>query len=118
MKDDPLLTVEATALLEERMAKYQGLTFEQASALPEVVASDVEIGRQVCTLTVFNELRGSSTRLVTFQLARRGVLGLTSYHVERGLTFSTEAQAREATDPELQEPPTPRAKSSSGRHGA
>ena len=114
MKDDPLLTVEATALLEQRMVEYQHLSFEQASALPEASAADVEIGGHICTLTMFNEQRETSSHLVTFQLARRGVFGLASYHVERGLMFSREGETREATEVEMQASPTSRAKLFSG----
>jgi hypothetical protein len=81
------------------------LTYETAKALPEAVASDVVIEGREVTLTVFRQtglpMLGEGI-LVTVQVARHGLGGIVSFHIERGLVFEPHGNPRDATALELQ----------------
>ena len=93
---------ESNCLIESRLAQLKQLSFDQASNLPEASQEEVTLAGQVSDLGIFAQRRPAGDLLVTVQLARRGSLGLVSFHTERGLLFSNEC-IREATSEELME---------------
>lgn len=97
--------LEADALIRSRIAQLRTLTFAKAAALPETAAEERVILKRRCALTVFVQHSPyllSDQTLVTVQVARLGVLGVSSYHIERGLVFSPDGSIRDATEEELQ----------------
>ena len=97
---------EADHLIGERIAQLRSLTFEQARALPEGSSEDTVLGGIPCRVTVYAQLapwKLPGTVLVTVQVARRKLLGMVEYHIERGLVFSPEGVVREATRVELRD---------------
>jgi hypothetical protein len=96
---------EADRLIGERIAQLRSLTFEQAQALPEGSSEDTVLGGIPCSVTVFAQhapWKLTNAVLVTVQVARRKLLGMVEYHIERGLVFSPREGVREATALELQ----------------
>jgi hypothetical protein len=60
-------------------------------------------GREV-QLTIYRQAAVRSLGrqvLVTVQLARHALGGVVSFHIEKGIVFSPEAPARDATEQEL-----------------
>ena len=102
---DAAYQAEAARVINGRIAQLRALTFKQAGALPEASSDEALLGSTRCAVTVFRQLAPynlHSAILVTVQVARRGFLGVASYHTERGLVFSQEGIVREATALELQ----------------
>lgn len=97
--------LEADVVIQSRIARLRTLTFAEAAALPEADGEETIIGDQACALTVFMQNGPHALPnqiLVTVQVARRGLFGMWSSHIERGLVFSADGRIREATDKELQ----------------
>lgn len=92
-------------LLASRLAWLRELTYREARALPATAEEAVVLEGATTSVTVFRQddayaLAGRT--LVTVQVARPALLGLASFHTERGLVFSPNEPPREATDLELQ----------------
>jgi len=98
---------EALATLDTRIAALRNThSLETASALPEAHFEDVVIAGREVQLTVFRQSKVpflDGQVLVTVQIARHGLGGVKSFHVERGLVFSAGASARDATARELED---------------
>ena len=98
---------EALSTIQSEVDRLKaGLTFAQARALPEAEGRDIVIAGKEVQLTTFRQaelrfLKGDV--LITVQVARFGLGGMTSYHTERGLIFSPHSPPRDATDDELME---------------
>jgi len=96
---------EAVRIIEERITGLRIMTFAEAATLPETSSEDHLIAGEKASLTVFRQnspYQLDGRVLVTVLVARSGWLGMTSYHIERGLVFSPSEQVREATETELQ----------------
>jgi hypothetical protein len=78
------------------------LSFGDAAALPEASGAKVSIAGHECQVTTFVQPLRADAVLVTLQVARPGLLGVVSYHTERGLIFSADGSVCEATAEELQ----------------
>jgi hypothetical protein len=92
-------------LLASRLARLRELTYREARALPATVEEAVVLDGTVSSVTVFRQDDAhalSGRTLVTVQVARPALLGLASFHTERGLVFSPNEPPRDATDLELQ----------------
>jgi len=98
---------EAQDTIDARVAQLRtSHTFETVSALPEAHFEDVVIAGREVQLTVFRQSNVSfldGQVLVTVQIARHGLGGVKSFHVEQGLVFSAGAPARVATARELED---------------
>ena len=97
--------LEVDSLIRSRIEELRTLTFANATVLPETVGEERIILSRKCALTVFVQHSPHflpEQILVTVQVARFGVLGLSSYHVERGLVFSPDGSIRDATEEDLQ----------------
>lgn len=73
--------LEVDALIRSRIAQLRKLTFAKAAALPETVEEERVILNRKCTLTVFVQRSPyflSDQTLVTVQVARFGVLGVSA----------------------------------------
>jgi hypothetical protein len=99
---DGMYEQEAQSLIDARIGRLRGLKFAEVAALPEAAGEETVVAGRKCALTVFVQKVFSDQLLVTVQVARRGLLGLASFHTERGLIFSREGGVREATSEELQ----------------
>ena len=102
MTVDASYEIEATQLIEARMAELRALTYEQARALPEASGGEHQLSGVPCSVTVFAQPEPYSLPnavLVTVQVARKGLLG--SRHIERGLVFVPGQAPREASREEL-----------------
>lgn len=91
-------------LLDARIKLLSSLTFESAGALPQGQAEDVLITGREAQLTIYRQTNPPNLPgavLVTVQLARFGMGGVTSFKQEKGLVFSPGHAAREATTDEL-----------------
>jgi hypothetical protein len=103
---DKRYETEARGAIDRRIAKLRTLTMAEAARLPEASGEGVVLGDVSCHLTVFAQHSPSQLPeavLVTVQVARKGVLGIASYHVEQGLVFFPNGTVRDATDLELQD---------------
>lgn len=96
---------EAVRVVEAHAASLaESLTFEDALALPAAESTDIVIlGREVL-LTIFRQsdvpfLAGQV--LVTVQVSRHTMGGMSTSLRERGLVFSVDAPPRQATEDEL-----------------
>jgi hypothetical protein len=92
-------------LLASRLARLRELTYGEARSLHATAGGSVVVDGTTLSLTVFRQddayaLAGRT--LVTVQVARPALLGLASFHTERGLVFSPNEPPREATELELQ----------------
>lgn len=91
--------------VQDRIARLRdSLTFDGALALPEADCSDIVVLDREVQLTVFRQstlamLPGQV--LVTVQVSRHSMGGVTSAKVEQGLVFSRGIPPREATVQEL-----------------
>lgn len=93
---------EAVAELESRRERLRSaLSFDEAKALPSIDISDVVFAGREAHLTIFRQDLGTQV-LVTLQVARHGLGGVTSLRIEKGLVFSPEEAPRDATDAELE----------------
>jgi hypothetical protein len=106
MRGKATYQAEATRVIDVRIDQLRGLTFGEVGALPEASGEDIILGGTRCSVTVFSQrdaynLPGAI--LVTVQVARKGFLGIASYHTERGLVFSPGGTVRDATALELQD---------------
>jgi hypothetical protein len=105
MQVDAAYQSEAARAIDQCIAKLRALTYQQAAALPEAWGEEAQFGGIRCAITVFRQpgpLESPNTVLVTVQVARRGFLGISSSHTERGLIFMPEGGIREASELELQ----------------
>jgi hypothetical protein len=94
---------EVAQAMEARITRLKQLTFEQAASLPESAAEEAVLGGSKCTFTVFRQQNRDglpNTVLVTVQVARRRLL-IMGEPPERGVVFTPEGAAREATVLEL-----------------
>ena len=92
-------------MIDQRINKLRELTYEEAAALPEAAGEEAQLAGVRCAITVFRQhdpCGPPNSIVVTVQAARRGFLGIASYHTERGLIFTPEGTVREASDRELQ----------------
>ena len=92
-------------MIDQRIGELRALTFEEAAALPEASGEDTRLAGARCAVTVFRQrdpYELPNSILVTVQVARRGLLGIVSYHTERGLIFTPQGTIREASELELQ----------------
>jgi hypothetical protein len=74
-----------------------------ALALPAATCRDIVLCGREAQLTIFRQADQPSAGavLVTAQVARHGLGGVTSLRYEQGLVFSPGCPARDATDDEL-----------------
>lgn len=106
VKAAELFKAEAIKEVDARVAQLRtARTFESASALPEAHAEDIVIAGREVQLMIFRQsnvpfLPGQV--LVTVQIARHGMGGVLLFQTEKGLVFSADAPARDATIEELQ----------------
>ena len=96
---------EAGRIIEGRIEDLRIKSFEEASALPEADSEDCLVAGEKVTITVFRQnspyqLEGKI--LVTVLVAKPELFGMATSHIERGLVFSPNEQAREAKEHELQ----------------
>lgn len=91
------------AVQAETDALRRSLDIRGARALPEIQCRDIVITGREATLTVFRQVDrpAPGNVLVTAQVARHSLGGLTSLRIEKGLVFAPDAPARDATDEEL-----------------
>ncbi len=93
---------EALAELESRREQLRSsLGFEDAKALSAIDIHDVVFAGREAQLSIFRQELDAGV-LVTFQVARHGLGGVTSLRIEKGLVFSPDAAPRDATDVELE----------------
>lgn len=96
---------EAARVLQERVEHLRAtLSHADALRLPEAKGEDIVVAGKEVQLTIFRQadiefLNGQV--LVTVQVARFGLGGVTSFHMERGVVFSAGAPPRDATEEEL-----------------
>ena len=90
-------THEVTAMMES----FRSLRFEDVVARPEAVGDEVLIGDERCAFTIFRQSLDDENQLLTVQMAAQGVMGVASYHFERGLVFARNGQVRDAAETEL-----------------
>jgi hypothetical protein len=101
-----LFKAEAIKEVDARIAQLRTTkTFETSGALPEAHAEDIVVAGREVQLMIFRQsnvpfLAGQV--LVTVQIARHGMGGVSLFQVEKGLVFSPSAPARDATTEELQ----------------
>ena len=96
---------EAARVLQQHVEHFKTLSHEDALRLPDARCEDIVISGKEVQLTIFRQANIASLKgqvLVTVQLARFGLGGVTSYQMEKGLVFSAGAPPRDATDEELQ----------------
>lgn len=93
---------EAQQMIEARISKLKGSSFNDVAALPEANGEELLIDGKKCALTTYVQNLSSGELLATVQFASPMVLGLGSWHTERGLIFSVRGFVREATPEELQ----------------
>ena len=101
----PEYIAEATALVVGRVRELKLLSYDEASKLPEVVGDDVVIAgarAQVTTYRQSEALQLEGEILVVVLVAKPGLLGMSTFHIERGLVFSSKKPTRNATERELQ----------------
>jgi hypothetical protein len=94
----------ATQQVQAQVDELRGsLDFDGAAALPEIQCRDIVIVGREATLTVFRQLDRPAPGhvLVTVQVARHSLGGLTALKIEKGVVFPRGAPARDATDEEL-----------------
>jgi hypothetical protein len=102
---DPHYVAEATRLVEARIQELQRLKYLEASALPEADGIDIVITGKKASITTFrqdNAYQLEGKTLLVVLVAKPGFLGMSSFHIERGLVFSPHEEAREATALEIQ----------------
>jgi hypothetical protein len=97
----PEYASEASRLIEGRLAPIRRLTFEEAALLPETDGSDTVVAGIKASITTFRSQLEEAV-LVVVLVARPRWFGVASYHIERGLLFSSDGKVREATERELQ----------------
>lgn len=95
----------AAGVVRAKLQQLRGeLTFEQALALPEADCQDVVVEKKEVQLTIFRQAKLPFLEgrvLVTVQLARHGLGGVSHFKYEQGLVFSPNEAVRLATDEEL-----------------
>jgi hypothetical protein len=93
--------------LERRAAQLRAtLDFVSAGARPQGTAEDIVLAGREAQLTVFRQADPPGlpdTVLVTLQIARFGMGGVTSFRAEKGIVFDASGLVREATLRELEE---------------
>ena len=102
---DPEYIGAATERIEERLRVLRHLTYEEVAELPEADGAEVMIADHIATITVFRysaDAPGGKI-LVVVQAAKPALLGAATRHIERGLVFSPNGSARDATDLELRD---------------
>lgn len=96
---------EALAAMQAQIARLrESLTYAGALALPEARGEDIVVARKEVQLMIYRQSNIQSLAgkvLVTVQLARHAMGGVPTYHLERGLIFSSDDTVREATEQEL-----------------
>lgn len=97
---------EASTVADGQLrALREGLTYDDALALPAVNPQDVVVAGKQVLLTIYRQadtpLPGHV--LVTVQIARHGLGGVLSFHTEKGLVFTPDHPPRHATAEELVE---------------
>ena len=91
-------------LMEQRLARLRGLSWEEAVRLPERLEEEVAVAGHACALTTCRQagvLPIEGAVLVTVQLARSRCFGRWSDPLEQGLVFEAGRAARPATAAEL-----------------
>ena len=80
----------ALRVVRERVERLRMLAYADALRIPEASGEDVVVAGREVQLTTFRQAGIASLpgqALVTVQLARFGLGGIASYHVEQGLVF-------------------------------
>ena len=98
-------TSEADHILADRIEDLRRLTFEQASALPEVKGTYRTVGGYRAGITTYRQIgpyQLDGLVLVTVLVSRPRLFGISAHHIERGLVFSPNDLVREATVRELE----------------
>jgi hypothetical protein len=101
MNSKASLNAMADELLLAQLSKLRLLSATEVASLPESSSSQVTLDGHACTLTVFAQSEYEFGYLVTVQLSRPSLLGISSYHNERGLVFGDNGVIREATSDDL-----------------
>ncbi|XVJ69693.1 MAG: hypothetical protein HEQ39_08580 [Rhizobacter sp.] len=101
----PKYMAEATRMVEEQIRRLQKLNFEQACTLPKIDGLDLVIAETKTSITTLQysdayQLEGKI--LVVVLAATPSFFGMTAFHTERGLFFSTDEPTRSATEVELE----------------
>ena len=96
---------EAVKVVEAHAARLgDSLSFDDALALPAAESSDIVILGKEVLLTIFRQSDVPSLKdqvLVTVQVSRQTMGGMSTSLRERGLVFSADAPPRQATEEEL-----------------
>jgi hypothetical protein len=95
---------EALCAIDAQIASLRAtLDFTAASSLPHARSLDIVLAGREAQLTIFrqNDQPSPGKILVTAQVARHSLGGVTSLHFEKGLVISPDGVLREATDLEL-----------------
>lgn len=94
----------ASEAISAEIAQLKLLSFEEVQQLPEARAADILVGNKEVQLTVFKQSGLAvlqDATLLTVQLSRFGLGGVTIYQAEEGLLFFAKAATRQATTAEL-----------------
>ncbi len=98
---------EVVRIVEAHAAGLRdSLSFDDALALPAAESSDIVIQGKEVVLTVFRQADVPSLKdqvLVTVQVSRHTMGGMSTSFRERGLVFSAGAPPRQATEEELRD---------------
>jgi hypothetical protein len=96
---------EALRVIQEHLQRLRStLTYEAALRLPAARGEDIVVAGKEVQLMIFRQAIGESSQgqaLVTVQLARYGLGGVSTYLAEKGVVFSPTAAPRDATDEEM-----------------
>lgn len=96
---------EALVMVQKHLDELRStLSYQDALSLPAVACQDIVVAGKEALLTIYRQadlpfLAGQV--LVTAQIARHALGGVTSFQIEKALVFSPQDPPRAASDQEL-----------------